>query len=55
VIAYSERELMFTFAKNGDAAKKRSTYELHGVSPEAESLWWERFLNEVGFEPGLKE
>ena len=24
------------------------------LSPE-ESLWWERFVEEVGFEPGVKE
>jgi len=30
-IAYSER----TFAKNGDAQKKRSSREVRGVSPEA--------------------
>ena len=28
-----------------------------GVSPEAgrESIWWERFVKEVGFEPGVKQ
>jgi len=34
-IAFSEREREFTFAKNGDAQKKRSGCEVRGVSPEA--------------------
>jgi len=29
--------------KNGDAQKKRFGREVHGVSPEAGGLWWERF------------
>ena len=42
--------------KNGDAQKKRSSREVRGVSPEAgrESMG-ERFVEEVGLEPGLKE
>ena len=41
--------------KNGDAQKKRSGRAVRGVSPEAEgSLWWERFVKEVGLEPGVK-
>jgi len=35
-IAYSERELTFTFAKNRDAQKKRSSHKVREVSPEAE-------------------
>jgi len=42
--------------KNGDAQKKRSGCEVRGVSPaEAGSLWWERYVKEVGLEPGVKE
>ena len=26
-----------------------------GVSPEDGSLWWERFEEKVGLEPGVKE
>jgi len=39
--------------RNGDAQKKRSGREVRGVSPEAGregSLWWERFVEEVGLE-----
>ena len=41
---------------NGDAQKKRSGREVRGVSPEAgrESMG-ERFVEEVGLEPGVKE
>jgi len=30
-------------------------HKVRGVSPEAESLQWERFVEEVGIEPGVKE
>jgi len=38
--------------KNRGAQKKRSSYKVRGVSPEAggPSLWWERFVKEIGFE-----
>jgi len=37
--------------KHGDAQKKLSGREVRGVSPEAgRSLWWERFVKEVGIE-----
>jgi len=45
--------------KKRDAQKKRSGHEVRGVSPEAGrpegSLWWERFVKEVGLETGVKE
>jgi len=35
---------------------KRSGHEVRGVSPGLEgSLWWERFVKEVGLDPGVKE
>jgi len=42
--------------KNRDAQKKRSSHEVRVVSPEAgrESMW-EKFVNVVGFERGVKE
>jgi len=43
--------------KTRDAQKKRSSHRVRGVSPEAGrggSLWWERFVKEVGLEPGVK-
>ena len=42
--------------KNQDAQQKRSSREVRGVSPEAvrESMG-ERFVEEVGLEPGVKE
>jgi len=40
--------------KNQDAQQKRSSREVRGVSPEAGgSLSWERFVEEVGLEPGV--
>jgi len=44
-------------AKNQDTREKRSSHKVRGVSPEAgkESMWWERFVKEEGFEPGVKE
>ena len=39
--------------KNGDAQKKRSGRKVRGVSPEARSLWWERFVKEVDLETGV--
>jgi len=44
--------------KNGDAQKKRSGREVRGVGPLLRlegSLWWERFVKEVGLEAGVKE
>jgi len=42
--------------KNGDAQKKRASREFRGVNPALEgSLWWERFVKEVGLEAGVKE
>jgi len=42
--------------KNRDAQKKLSTHKVRGVSPEAgRSLWWERFVKEVGFERSERE
>jgi len=42
--------------KTRNAQKKRSSHKVRGVSPEAgRNLWWERFVKEVGFEPGVKE
>ena len=42
--------------KNGDAQKKRSGREVRGVSPEAgREAMGERFVEEVGLEPGVKE
>jgi len=42
--------------KNRDAQKKRSSHKVREVSPmrPQESLWWERFVKEVGFEPRVK-
>jgi len=42
--------------KNRDAQKKRISLRVREVSPmrPQESLWWERFVKEVGFEPGVK-
>jgi len=36
--------------RNGPAIKS-----VESVLRPEESLWWERFVKEVGFEPGLKE
>ena len=41
--------------KNRDAQKKRSGHKVRGVSHAAGKIWWERFVKEVGFEPGVKE
>jgi len=43
--------------KNGDAQKKWFGSEVHVVSPERMegSLWWERFVKQVGLEVGVKE
>jgi len=43
--------------KTPDDQKKRSSHKVRGVSsdrPEG-SLWWERFVKEVGLEPRVKE
>ena len=41
--------------KKRDAQKKRSSNKVRGDSPEAWSLWWERFVKEIRREPGVKE
>jgi len=43
--------------KNQDAQKNRSSHKVCVVSPmrPEESLWWEKFVKEVGVEPGVKE
>jgi len=42
--------------KNRDAQKKRSSHKAveSDLRPEG-SLWWERFEEKVGLEPGVKE
>jgi len=42
--------------KNRDAQKKRSSHKaVEFVLRPEWSLWWERFVEEVGLEPGVKE
>ena len=43
--------------KNGYAQKKRCRDRNHGVSPEGGkgSLWWKGFVEQVGFESGVKK
>jgi len=42
--------------KNGDARKKRpGVKSVKSVLWLEGSLWWERFVKEVGLEPGVKE
>jgi len=42
--------------KNRDAQKKRSSHKsVESILRWEESLWWERFVKEVGFEPGMKD
>jgi len=41
--------------KNGDAQKKREVRGLESVLMLEGSLWWERFVKEVGLEPEVKE
>ena len=41
--------------KNRHSQKKRSGREVRAVSPEPGSLWWQRFVREVGLEAGVKE
>jgi len=45
-----------TKTKNRDAQKKRSSHKaVESVLRPEGSLWWERFVKEVGLEPGVKE
>jgi len=42
--------------KNRDAPKKRSSNKVRVLDLKPEGcLWWERFVEEVGLEPGVKE
>jgi len=43
--------------KNRDAQKKQSSHKVRGVSPESgrKSMVGNNFVEEVGFEPGVKE
>jgi len=43
--------------KNRDAEKKQSSHKVCRVSPmrPEESLWWDRVVKEVGFEPQVTE
>jgi len=50
-----QKESEQTKNKNQDTRKKCSSHKVRGVSPEAGSLWWERFMKEVGLDPGVKE
>jgi len=42
--------------KNRDAQKKRSSHKaVESVQRTEGSLWWERFEEKVGLEPGVKK
>jgi len=42
--------------KNRDAQKKRTSHKaVESVLRPEGSLWWERFEEKVGLEPGVKE
>jgi len=50
-IAYSEREREFTFAKNRDAHKKRTSHKaVESVLRPEGSLWQERFVKKAGLQ-----
>jgi len=42
--------------RNRDIQKKRSSIKsMESVLRPEGSLWWERFVKEIGLEPGVKE
>jgi len=42
--------------KNRDAQKKRNSHKaVESVLRPEGSLWWERFVKNLGLEPGVKE
>jgi len=50
------RTVLQTFAQKLDAQKNGPVMKsVESVLRREESLWWERFVKEVGIEPGVKE
>jgi len=51
-----KREMKRLKTENRDAQKKRSSHKaVESVLMLEGSLWWERFVNEIDLEPGVKE